>query len=80
MPVDADRCARLAVITARIAELGKEIVELSVERRTIVRELHEQGYSHARIAAVAGLVHGRIHQIIHGPAAKSEWPKDGQSP
>jgi DNA-directed RNA polymerase specialized sigma24 family protein len=61
----ADPCARLAAVTQRLAECGAEITELSKLRRDVVDALHQEGYSHARIAAAAGLSRGRIHQILH---------------
>lgn len=60
-----DPFARLAAVTRRLAESGQEVAELSLLRRRLVQDLHAQGYSHAEIAAAAGLSRGRIHQILH---------------
>lgn len=61
----ADPFARLAAVTRRLAESGREVAELSQLRRVLVHDLHAQGLSHADIAAAAGLSRGRIHQILH---------------
>jgi DNA-directed RNA polymerase specialized sigma24 family protein len=60
-----DPFARLAAVTQRLAECGQEIAELSQLRRILIHQLHAQGFSHADIAAAAGLSRGRIHQILH---------------
>ena len=59
-----DPFERLAAVTRRLAQVGEEINELSRLRRDLVVDLHEQGYSHARIADAAGLSRGRIFQIL----------------
>lgn len=39
---------------------------LAEARRTAVQELHEQGWSHARISAVIGTHRSRVGQILSG--------------
>jgi len=61
---DVDLFSRVAAIGEQIADLGKQIGGLSSDRRKLVRELHDAGYSHAEIAEAAGVSRGRVFQIL----------------
>lgn len=69
-----DRPERLRQLSNEIAELGTWKDQMSAQRRVIVLELADEGYSHHRIAVICGLTHGRISQIIHGRKRPSGCP------
>ncbi|WP_028477225.1 hypothetical protein [Nocardia sp. CNY236] len=64
-----DRVERLKAATERVAAAQQTINELTRIRRAVIRELHADGWTFARIGAAAGLSRARIHQVsMQGPA------------
>lgn len=64
----------LRVVTGRLAEAQREVIELARLRRGVVQDLHAKGMSYAQIAEAAGLSRGRIHQIRQsGPAPEGAF-------
>jgi len=59
-----DRLDRLANLTKRLAVLEREIGDLAAARWEIVLALSEDGYPSSRIAPVAGVSRGRVHQLV----------------
>jgi hypothetical protein len=69
-----DRSERLRTATERLATTQRTMTELARLRRGLIQELHDDGWSYARIADAAGLSRGRIHQVRHqGPAPEGAF-------
>ncbi|MFR9751049.1 hypothetical protein ACL02S_08425 [Nocardia sp. 004] len=63
-----DKVERLKAATDRVAAAQQTINELTRIRRSVIRELHAEGWTFARIGAAAGLSRARIHQVsTQGP-------------
>lgn len=66
-----DKVERLKAATEGVATAQQTINELTRIRRAVIRELHEDGWTFARIGAAAGLSRARIHQVsTQGPASE----------
>ncbi|MFC8044316.1 hypothetical protein [Nocardia sp. NPDC057353] len=64
-----DKVDRLKAATEGVAAAQQTINELTRIRRAVIRELHDEGWTFARIGAAAGLSRARIHQVsTQGPA------------
>ncbi|MFI9509229.1 hypothetical protein [Nocardia sp. NPDC052566] len=64
-----DKVERLKAATDGVAAAQQTINELTRIRRAVIRELHAEGWTFARIGAAAGLSRARIHQVsTQGPA------------
>ncbi|WP_327109959.1 hypothetical protein OHB12_19160 [Nocardia sp. NBC_01730] len=64
-----DRVERLKAATDGVAAAQQTINELTRIRRAVIRELHADGWTFARIGAAAGLSRARIHQVsTQGPS------------
>ncbi|MBF6187747.1 MULTISPECIES: hypothetical protein [Nocardia] len=64
-----DKVERLKAATEGVAAAQQTINELTRIRRAVIRELHAEGWTFARIGAAAGLSRARIHQVsTQGPA------------
>ncbi len=64
----ADPIDQLRAATEAMSQAQATVVELARLRRKIIQDLHEAGWSYARIGEAAGLSRGRIHQVRHqGP-------------
>ncbi|MGY1948127.1 hypothetical protein [Nocardia asiatica] len=64
-----DKVERLKAATDGVAAAQQTINELTRIRRAVIRELHADGWTFARIGAAAGLSRARIHQVsTQGPA------------
>lgn len=64
-----DKVERLKAATEGVAAAQQTINELTRIRRAVIRELHDEGWTFARIGAAAGLSRARIHQVsTQGPA------------
>lgn len=64
-----DKVERLKAATEGVAAAQQTINELTRIRRAVIRELHADGWTFARIGAAAGLSRARIHQVsTQGPA------------
>jgi len=69
-----DRSERLRAATAELATAQRTMNELARLRRALIQELHDEGWSYAKIAEAAGLSRGRIHQVRHqGPAPEGAF-------
>lgn len=69
-----DRSERLRAATEGLATTQRTMNGLARLRRALIQELHEQGWSYAKIAEAAGLSRGRIHQVRHqGPAPEGAF-------
>ncbi|MDE9367315.1 hypothetical protein PZ938_16970 [Luteipulveratus sp. YIM 133132] len=65
----ADPVKRLRAATEGVSAAQRTMTELARMRRSLVQELHADGWSYAKIADAAGLSRGRVHQVRHqGPA------------
>src|SRR6266545_2339710 len=74
-----DRIERLRAATEGVSTAQRTMTELARIRRTLVQELHSEGWSYAEIAEAAGLSRGRVHQVRHqGPAPEGAF--FGRSP
>ncbi|NKY45985.1 MULTISPECIES: hypothetical protein [Nocardia] len=63
-----DKVERLKAATEGVAAAQQTINELTRIRRAVIRELHAEGWTFARIGAAAGLSRARIHQVsTQGP-------------
>ncbi|MDO3648036.1 hypothetical protein [Nocardia mangyaensis] len=63
-----DKVERLKAATEGVAAAQQTINELTRIRRAVIRELHADGWTFARIGAAAGLSRARIHQVsTQGP-------------
>lgn len=63
-----DKVERLKAATDGVAAAQQTINELTRIRRAVIRELHADGWTFARIGAAAGLSRARIHQVsTQGP-------------
>ncbi|AYF72736.1 hypothetical protein D7D52_01305 [Nocardia yunnanensis] len=63
-----DKVERLKAATEGVAAAQQQINELTRIRRAVIRELHAEGWTFARIGAAAGLSRARIHQVsTQGP-------------
>uniref|UniRef100_UPI002455A1F2 hypothetical protein n=1 Tax=Nocardia wallacei TaxID=480035 RepID=UPI002455A1F2 len=63
-----DKVERLKAATDGVAQAQQTINELTRIRRAVIRELHAEGWTFARIGAAAGLSRARIHQVsTQGP-------------
>ncbi|MBO0855138.1 MAG: hypothetical protein J2P18_15400 [Nocardia sp.] len=58
-----DRVERLKAATEGVAAAQQTIVELTRIRRAVIRDLHAEGWTFAKIGAAAGLSRARIHQV-----------------
>ncbi|MEU7764507.1 hypothetical protein AB0B25_05215 [Nocardia sp. NPDC049190] len=64
-----DKVERLKAATDGVAAAQQTINELTRIRRAVIRDLHAEGWTFARIGAAAGLSRARIHQVsTQGPA------------
>ncbi len=64
-----DKVERLKAATDGVADAQQTINELTRIRKAVIRELHAEGWTFARIGAAAGLSRARIHQVsTQGPA------------
>ncbi|GAA5042295.1 hypothetical protein [Nocardia callitridis] len=64
-----DKVERLKAATDGVAAAQQTINELTRIRRSVIRDLHDEGWTFARIGAAAGLSRARIHQVsTQGPA------------
>ncbi len=59
---EADSLARLAKITAQIAENEAVVERLLIERRELATRLTAQGVTLQRIADACGVTRQRVHQ------------------
>ncbi len=59
-----DKVERLKAATDGVAAAQQTINELTRIRRAVIRELHAEGWTFARIGAAAGL--SRAHQLRQG--------------
>ncbi len=63
-----DKVERLKAATDGVAQAQQTINELTRIRRAVIRDLHAEGWTFARIGAAAGLSRARIHQVsTQGP-------------
>ncbi len=63
-----DKVERLKAATEGVAAAQQTINELTRIRRAVIRDLHAEGWTFARIGAAAGLSRARIHQVsTQGP-------------
>ncbi|GGK47526.1 hypothetical protein [Nocardia camponoti] len=63
-----DKVERLKAATDGVAAAQQTINELTRIRRAVIRELHAEGWTFAKIGAAAGLSRARIHQVsTQGP-------------
>ena len=64
-----DKVERLKAATDGVAAAQQTINELTRIRSAVIRDLHAEGWTFARIGAAAGLSRARIHQVsTQGPA------------
>lgn len=69
-----DRVERLRAATVGVSTAQQTMTELARLRRSLVQELHSEGWSFAAIAQAAGLSRGRVHQLRHqGPAPEGAF-------
>lgn len=63
-----DKVERLKAATEGVARAQQTINELTRIRRAVIRDLHAEGWTFAKIGAAAGLSRARIHQVsTQGP-------------
>ncbi|NKY49047.1 hypothetical protein [Nocardia vermiculata] len=58
-----DKVERLKAATDGVAAAQQAINELTRIRRAVIRDLHDDGWTFAKIGAAAGLSRARIHQV-----------------
>jgi hypothetical protein len=69
-----DRVERLRAATEGVSTAQRTMTELARLRRTLVQEMHDEGWTYAEIAEAAGLSRGRVHQVRHqGPAPEGAF-------
>jgi Sigma-70, region 4 len=74
-----DRVKRLRAASDGVSTAQRTMTELARLRRSLVQELHDEGWTYAQIAQAAGLSRGRVHQVRHqGPAPEGAF--FGRSP
>lgn len=69
-----DRVERLRAASEGVAAAQRMMAEMSRIRRTVIQDLHCEGWTFAKIGAAAGLTRARVHQVRHqGPAPEGAF-------
>lgn len=62
-----DRIERLRLLSRRHATAALECAALATDRLELLRDMHDDGWSTRKLAAITGLTPSRIAQLLKKP-------------